>query len=188
MRAIYLALFSMALYAGCASRDTTTTTRRDTNRPGTGSATTTTDSPRTTADRDITTQGGGTTNTQTTTQTDTTRRDVTVNRPVITDPSGATDADNTANNKRDADRELTKTPIDQNENQKDVDTTAEIRKRLTSTEASINAQNVKIMTQDGKVTLRGPVKNDEEKQMVERIAREVAGEGNVDNQLEIEKE
>jgi osmotically-inducible protein OsmY len=107
---------------------------------------------------------------------------------VITDPAANRDADNTGVNKRDADRDLTKTPIDQNENKTDVNITAEIRKRVTATEASINAQNVKIITQDGKVTLRGPVKNEDEKKMIERMALDVAGAGNVDNQLEVEKE
>jgi osmotically-inducible protein OsmY len=51
---------------------------------------------------------------------------------------------------------------------------------------SVNAQNVKIMTQDGKVTLRGPVKSDDEKKKIEDIALAVAGVGKVDNQLEVE--
>lgn len=183
MRVSCLALLSVALYIGCAERDARTT-RRPTTSPNASSPTTTTDAPRTTADRDLTaTPGSATRESRTETS-----REVTANRPVIADPGATRDADNTGVNKRDADRELTKTPIDQNENQKDIDITAAIRKRVTDTKASINAQNVKIITQDGKVTLRGPVKNDDEKQMIERIARDVAGEGNVDSQLEVEKE
>jgi osmotically-inducible protein OsmY len=172
-------MLSTALFIGCADRETRTT--RTTDRPDSSSTTTTTttESSRTTADRDLT---------ETPSTTTETRRDVTVNRPVITDPAANRDADNTGINKRDADRDLTKTPVDQNENKTDVNITAEIRKRVTDTEASINAQNVKIMTQDGKVTLRGPVKNEDEKKMIERIALDVAGAGNVDNQLEVEKE
>ena len=64
-------------------------------------------------------------------------------------------ADNTEVNVRDR-SEAAKTPIDQNENQKDIDITANIRKRVVDTKMSVNAQNVKIITQDGKVTLRGP--------------------------------
>jgi hyperosmotically inducible protein len=45
---------------------------------------------------------------------------------------------------------------------------------------------VKIITQDGKVTLRGPVKTDEEKQKTEDIAKELAGADNVDSELEVE--
>jgi hyperosmotically inducible periplasmic protein len=175
----------LALLVGCADRDTRTT--RSTTTSNTGS-------PRTTADRNLTTAPGSSTATpatadsRTTSTTTTKQTEQTVNKPVITDPAANRDADNTGVNKRDADTNLTKTPTDQKENKKDLDITAEIRKRLTDTKASINAQNVKIVTQDGKVTLRGPVKNDGEKQMIERIAREVAGEGNVENQLEVEKE
>ncbi len=97
------------------------------------------------------------------------------------------DRDNTAVNDRDR-NSATKTPIDQNENKADVDITANIRKRVVDTKMSTNAHNVKIITQDGKVTLRGPVKSAEEKQNIEEIARSVAGENNVDNQLEIEQQ
>jgi len=88
-------------------------------------------------------------------------------------------------NARDRD-DAAKTPIDQNENQVDIDITANIRKQVVATEMSVNAQNVKIITQDGKVTLRGPVKSAEEKQKIESIALSVAGADKVDNQLEVE--
>src|SRR5262245_21361154 len=93
--------------------------------------------------------------------------------------------DNTAVKARDRGSEA-KTPIDQNENKKDVGITAEIRKRVVDTKMSIDAQNIKIITQDGKVTLRGPVKTAEEKGQIEKFALEVAGAGNVDSQIEIE--
>jgi hyperosmotically inducible periplasmic protein len=93
--------------------------------------------------------------------------------------------DNTEVNVRDR-SEATKTPIDQNENQKDIDITANIRKRVVDTNMSVNAQNVKIITQDGKVTLRGPVKSEDEKAQIEKLAHEVAGPENVDNQLEVQ--
>ena len=93
--------------------------------------------------------------------------------------------DNTEVNVRDR-SEVAKTPIDQNENQKDIDVTANIRKRVVDTQMSVNAQNVKIITQDGKVTLRGPVKSEDEKAQIEKLAREVAGPANVDNQLEVQ--
>ena len=97
------------------------------------------------------------------------------------------DRDNTDVNERDRNG-AAKTPIDQNENKQDIGVTAEIRKRVVDTKMSVNAQNVKIITQDGKVTLRGPVKSAEEKKQIEDIARAVAGPGNVDSQLEIEKQ
>ena len=101
-----------------------------------------------------------------------------------TDTTGA-DADNTGVNARDRD-ESAKTPIDQNENQPDIDLTAEIRRRVVDTEMSVNAQNVKIITQNGRVTLRGPVKSPEEKKQIEDIAKAVAGDGNVVSELEVE--
>jgi Predicted periplasmic or secreted lipoprotein len=92
---------------------------------------------------------------------------------------------NTAVNKRDA-NSATKTPLDQNENKADIDRTAEIRKRILDTpDMSTNAQNCKVITANGKVTLRGPVNSDAEREMVVKIATAVAGEGNVDNQLEV---
>lgn len=52
----------------------------------------------------------------------------------------------------------------------------------------MNAQNVKIITQNGKVTLRGPVATAEEKKRIEDIAQEIESAGNVDSQLEIEQQ
>ena len=97
------------------------------------------------------------------------------------------DVDNSAINERDR-SDAAMTPLDQNENQKDIDITANIRERVVDTEMSVNAQNVKIITQSGKVTLRGPVQTDAEKQKIETIALAVAGQGNVDNQLEVSGE
>ena len=99
--------------------------------------------------------------------------------------SAAVKRDNTEVNVRDR-SDAVKTPIDQNENRKDIDITANIRKRVVDTKMSVNAQNVKIITQDGKVTLRGPVKSEEEKTQIEKMAHEVAGAANVDNQLEVQ--
>jgi osmotically-inducible protein OsmY len=93
-------------------------------------------------------------------------------------------ATNTEVNTRDR-SDATMTPFDQNENSKDIAITAEIRKRLVSSTMSVNAANSKIMTQDGKVTLRGPVANAEEKARIDAIAKEVAGADKVDNQLEV---
>ncbi|MCU0721915.1 MAG: BON domain-containing protein [Pirellula sp.] len=94
--------------------------------------------------------------------------------------------DNSAVNKRDANSD-TKTPFDQYENKADIAITASIRKSVVDTKMSTNAQNVKIITQDGNVTLRGPVKTQEEKDRIDEIARKVAGVKAVDSQLEVEK-
>jgi len=105
--------------------------------------------------------------------------------PNLNDKGNVVDRNNTAANVRDRDGD-TKTPIDQNENKKDIDTTANIRKRVVDTKMSTDAHNVKIITQDGRVTLRGPVKSADEKKNIEEIARAVAGDSNVDSQLEVQ--
>jgi len=96
-----------------------------------------------------------------------------------------TSRDNTTVNMRDK-SQTTLTPVDQNENKKDVDITASIRKQVVATEMSTNAHNAKIITQDGKVTLRGPVKSEDEKKQIEKIAHDVSGVSSVDNQLEVQ--
>lgn len=102
------------------------------------------------------------------------------------DPSATTPApDNTAINQRDL-NDNSKTPIDQDEDVADIKVTAEIRKQVVGhSDFSVDAQNIKIITSDGKVTLRGPVKTQAEKETIEQIAHEVAGKDNVDNQIEI---
>ena len=50
---------------------------------------------------------------------------------------------------------------------------------------STYAHNIKIVAQDGKVTLKGPVRSDDEKTAIEAKATEVAGAGNVTSQLEV---
>lgn len=102
-----------------------------------------------------------------------------------TKPTSTADRDNTRVNERDRNSD-SKTPINQNEKKSDVDITAKIRQQVVDTKMSINAQNVKIITQDGRVTLRGPVKSDEEKRKIEDIAKGVAGAGSVDNLIEVE--
>lgn len=115
---------------------------------------------------------------------------VTVNRPVLPEVPATSiepsDRANTGVNIRDR-NDATKTPLDQNENDADVKITAEVRKQVVATKMSSNGHNVKIITQDGKVTLRGPVSTDLEKQQIENIAISVAGNGNVDSQLEVNR-
>ncbi len=100
-------------------------------------------------------------------------------------PRSVADRDNTAVNERDKPNGAL-TPIDQNENKPDLNITATVRQRILKEDVSVNARNVKIITQDGAVTLRGPVKTQAEKDLVEKIAKEVAGDSKVDNQLEVE--
>ena len=80
----------------------------------------------------------------------------------------------------------TKTPMDQSESEADRTITQNIRKALTADDSlSTNAKNVKIITNDGTVTLRGPVKSEKEKADIEAKAKQVAGVKQVDNQLEV---
>lgn len=95
--------------------------------------------------------------------------------------------DNSATNVRDRDGAAL-LPTDQNENKTDIGITANIRQQVVATEMSVAAQNVKIITQDGKVTLRGPVKTAEEKQRIEEMARSVAGADKVESFLEVAPE
>ena len=95
------------------------------------------------------------------------------------------DADNTARNERDR-NDATLTPGDQGTSPADREITQKVRKALTDSSGySVTAKNVKIITLNGKVTLRGPVMTDAEKMGIVTIAKGVAGEANVDDQLEV---
>jgi osmotically-inducible protein OsmY len=97
----------------------------------------------------------------------------------------AMDADNTERNASDRSGQ-TLTPLDQGNNKADLATTAQIRKDIMDAKnMSVNAQNVKIITNAGKVTLRGPVNTAEEKRLIGEIAVKYATPENVDNQLEV---
>jgi len=64
-----------------------------------------------------------------------------------------------------------------------------IRKAVVDNDSlSTNAHNVKIITVDGAVTLRGPVKTAEEKATVEALAQKASGVKSVDNQLEVDRD
>jgi hyperosmotically inducible periplasmic protein len=68
----------------------------------------------------------------------------------------------------------------QKDNESDRTITQRIRKSIMAEKSfSTDAHNVKIITQDGKVTLRGPVRSDDEKKQVQAKAAAVVGEGNV---------
>ena len=93
--------------------------------------------------------------------------------------------DNTGRNVRDRD-DATKTPGDQSENEADRTITQNVRKALTNDDSlSTDGKNVKVITSDGNVTLRGPVKSDKEKSEIENKAKQIAGVKKVDNQLEV---
>jgi hyperosmotically inducible protein len=99
--------------------------------------------------------------------------------------NGTKDATNTKINDRDRHGALT--PMNQGGGA-DRDITAAIRRAVVADKGlSFTAKNVKIITVNGKVTLRGPVKSDEEKSSIEAKAKAATGVAEVDNQLEVKK-
>jgi len=82
----------------------------------------------------------------------------------------------------------TLTPEDQKETESDIKITADIRQAIIKNKSlSVNAQNVKIITRNGVVTLRGPVESKKESKKIKKIAKHTPGVLKVDNQLEIKK-
>ncbi|HMJ11171.1 MAG TPA: BON domain-containing protein [Polyangiaceae bacterium] len=99
--------------------------------------------------------------------------------------SGSVPADNTDKNERDRNGS-TLTPGDQGSSEADRTVTQQIRQGVVKNDAlSVTGKNVKIITLDGVVTLRGPVKTAEEKSAIASIAQGVLGVKRVDNQLEV---
>jgi hyperosmotically inducible periplasmic protein len=101
--------------------------------------------------------------------------------------SSRNDADNTARNERDR-SDTAVTPIDQGNSKSDLDITQRIRQAVMKDDSlSFDAKNVKIITRDGKVVLRGTVKSYEERLAIESAAKNVAGQANVQSELEVKK-
>lgn len=90
--------------------------------------------------------------------------------------------DNTKKNKD----QTSPTADQQKINPSDRAITQKIRKAVhDDTSLSTYAHNIKIIAQDGKVTLRGPVRSEDEKRNLQAKAVAVAGKENVTNQLEV---
>jgi hypothetical protein len=101
-------------------------------------------------------------------------------------PVAGAQADNTGVNERDRDGG-TLTPPDQLENKADLALVEKVREALVGDDAlSMNAKNVKVIVQNGVVTLRGPVASLAEKASVEAKAKAISGVVRVDNQLDVE--
>jgi hyperosmotically inducible protein len=93
--------------------------------------------------------------------------------------------DNTKVNERDRSKNQP-TADQQKENRSDRDITQQIRQSIVKDKSlSTYAHNVKIVTQNGQVTLKGPVRSEDEKRAIEAKATEVAGESNVTSELNI---
>ncbi len=95
----------------------------------------------------------------------------------------STAADNSARNKNH------NTTADQQANNKsDTEITREIRRAIVSDKSlSTYAHNVKVITRNGAVTLKGPVHTDEEKHAVASKAADVVGQDKVTDQLTVKQ-
>ena len=93
--------------------------------------------------------------------------------------------DNTAINERDRSGE-TKTSGDQSNSPADLKTTQAIRQALMKDgELSMTAKNIKVITANGHVTLRGPVKTAQEKAKIDQLAKAAAGGAPILDQLDV---
>jgi osmotically-inducible protein OsmY len=93
--------------------------------------------------------------------------------------------DNSSVNTRDRNGENV-TAMDQSNRPEDLNLTREIRKAIMSDDSlSMEAKNIKIITLNGAVTLRGPVKTSQEKDTIVAKATEIARNTKVNNELEI---
>src|SRR5256714_9679289 len=93
--------------------------------------------------------------------------------------------DNTAKNERDRSSE-TKTSRDQSNSSADLKITQAIRRALMKDrQLSTTAKNIKVVTANGQVTLRGPVKSAQEKAKIGQLAKSAAGGAQIDDQLEV---
>ena len=100
-------------------------------------------------------------------------------------PAAKTAPDNTERNVRDRSGE-TLTPGDQSESEADRTLTQRVRQAVVADDSlSTNAHNIKIITINGVVTLRGPVNSAQEKANIDAKAQQIAGTTKVNNQLEI---
>jgi osmotically-inducible protein OsmY len=94
-------------------------------------------------------------------------------------------ADNTAKNERDRSGE-TQTSGDQSNSPADLKITQAIRQALMKdSELSTTAKNIKVITTNGHVTLRGPVKTAQEKAKIDQLAKSAAGGAHIDDQLDV---
>jgi hypothetical protein len=99
--------------------------------------------------------------------------------------NSVTEPDNSALNVRDR-NDRNPTAFDQGSSVGDMDLTTRIRQGIVDNkDMSVNARNVKVITRDGQVTLRGPVNTAEEKRIIGEIATGIAVLGNVRNQIEV---
>jgi hyperosmotically inducible periplasmic protein len=99
--------------------------------------------------------------------------------------AGQMPADNTKVNQRDR-NQAEPTADQQKENKSDRELARQIRRALVQDKAlSTSAHNVKVIAQNGMVTLKGPVKSEDEKQAVESKAAQIAGTDKVTSEIQV---
>jgi hyperosmotically inducible periplasmic protein len=110
-----------------------------------------------------------------------------VSLAVIAADDEKTKPDNTAVNERDRSGE-TNTSGDQSNSSADLKITQAIRQALMKDdELSMTAKNIKVITANGQVTLRGPVKTTQEKAKIDQIVKSAAGGAQIVDQLEVKE-
>ena len=96
-----------------------------------------------------------------------------------------TKPDNTAVNERDRSGDSL-TSGDQSNSSADLKITQAIRQALMKDSGlSMTAKNIKVITTNGQVTLRGPVKTAQEKTKIDQLAKSAAGGAHIDDQLDV---
>jgi len=99
--------------------------------------------------------------------------------------SSQTAPDNTKANQGDQDKSQP-TADQQKENRSDRDIAQQIRQSVIKDKSlSTYAHNVKIISQNGMVTLKGPVRSDDEKRAIETKAADIAGQDKVTSELQV---
>ncbi len=99
--------------------------------------------------------------------------------------SDSNEADNTKRNSSEQNKS-TDTAEKQSNSKGDLALTQKIRQAVMKDGSlSMNGKNVKIIAQGGKVSLKGPVDSQQEKDTIAAKAGEIAGKDKVDNQLEV---
>jgi hyperosmotically inducible periplasmic protein len=105
--------------------------------------------------------------------------------PIHAQSSAGQAADNSGRNQVDKSHD-TLTPVDQSNKPEDLKISRELRQSIVKDhDLSTDAKNIKIITIDGRVTLRGPVSTEQEKTTIAARAADIAGPANVHDELEV---
>jgi hyperosmotically inducible protein len=105
--------------------------------------------------------------------------------PSVPAASDSNEADNTKRNSAEENKNRD-TAEKQSNNKDDLALTQKIRQEVVKDGSlSLNAKNIKIIVREGKVMLRGPVDNQQEKDTIGAKAGQIAGTNQVNNQLEV---